>query len=157
MRQIPAGADVLSSQPRTVAGRFHRAGQVAFYLADCADTAWAEWYRWLAETGQPPLRHVPREVYEIEVDLADVADLRTERARKALGLPRLGPTRRQWPAYQDAGDRLRASGAPGILYASAARPRGTCLCVFESGLSGLRAVSRPELVRTPPPPRGLRT
>jgi hypothetical protein len=68
------------------------------------------------------------------------------------------PTSAQWPPFQQVGARLQAEGAQGILYASAARARSSCLCVFETAIDRLRVVGEPVTVITPPPPpRGLRT
>jgi RES domain-containing protein len=140
------------------AGRWQHAGTRRLYLADSEETAWAEFYRALAERGQPPQDEMPCELIHMRVELARVADLRTEKARRALGLPRLRPTRHQWPPFQNVGERLEAEGAQAIVYASAARTRSLCLCVFEAGLPCLRAAGEPVRVIAPPaPPRGLRT
>ena len=133
-------------------------GRRGLYLADGEATAWAELYRALAESQRGPLGAMPREIHQVAVRLDLVADLGTERSRRALGLPRIRPTDKQWPVFQVVGEHLAAEGAQGILYASAARTRSRCLCVFEAGLSGLAAVGEPVRVIAPPaPPRGLRT
>ncbi len=49
----------------------------AFYLAGDEETAWAEWYRQLAELGIPPAKSLPRDLWRIGVDLDRVADLST--------------------------------------------------------------------------------
>jgi RES domain-containing protein len=127
------------------------------YLADSAMTAWAEWYRGLAEAAQPPQDGLPRDLYQIAVSLEQVVDLSTERARRALGLPQLRPSEAQWPAFQAVGERLAADGAQAILYRSAARTRAVCLCVFEAGLPGLTVPAPPvRVIAPPPPPRGMR-
>ncbi len=101
---------------------------------------------------------MPREIHRVAVSLDHVADLSVERSRSARGLPRIRPTDTQWPVFQAVGERLAAEGAQGILYASAARTRSRCMCVFEAGLSGLAAVGEPvRVIAPPPPPRGLRT
>jgi len=101
---------------------------------------------------------MPRELYRVEVSLERVADLRAERARRALGLPRMRPTRSQWPAFQAVGERLVAEGAEAVLYSSAARTRALCLCVFAAGLPGLGFEGEPvRVIAPPPPPRRLRT
>jgi RES domain-containing protein len=139
-------------------GRWQPAGMRRIYLADSEDTAWAEFYRALAERGQAPTDEMPCEVIHMHVELERVADLRTERARKALGLPRMRPTRAQWPAFQTVGMRLIADGAQGVLYSSAAHVRSLCLCVYEAGLPAVRTEGEPVRVLTPPPPpRGTRT
>lgn len=128
------------------------------YLAESEETAWAEMYRWLAEARRAPTVAMPRDLHHVTVDLERVADLRAERARGALRLPRMRPTRQQWLAFQVVGEALESAGAQGVLYASTARSRSTCLCVFEAGLRGLTAAGEPIRVITPPPvPRGLRT
>jgi RES domain-containing protein len=94
----------------------------------------------------------------VSVSLDPVADLSTERARRALGLPRMRPTQSQWTSFQAVGERLISDGAQGVLYSSAARTRSLCLCVFEAGLRGLTVVGGPvRVIAPPPPPRGLRT
>lgn len=139
-------------------GRWQRIGTRRLYLADTEQTAWAEFYRALAERGQAPQDELPCELVSVEVSLDQVADLRTGRARAALGLPRLRPTRAQWPAFQAVGERLASHGARGIVYASAARARAVCLCVFEAGFPGLKQSGEPLRIDVPPPPpRGLRT
>jgi RES domain-containing protein len=133
-------------------------GRRGLYLADGEATAWAELYRALAESQSGPLGAMPREIHQVAVSLDLVADLSAERSRRALGLPRIRPTEKQWPVFQAVGERLAAEGAQGILYASAARARSRCLCVLEAGLSGLVSVGGPVRVIAPPaPPRGLRT
>jgi RES domain len=128
-------------------------------VADTPETAWAEWYRALAARAQKPEDDVPRELYEIAVDLDDVVDLSSTRLRNDAGLPtRMHPSESQWLRFQRFATAMRAEGAPGVLYASAARTRALCLCVFEAGLPGLRAVGEPvRMIAAPAPPRGLRT
>lgn len=156
-RQLPAGVDGLVVS-RGGGARFHRPGEEAIYLADTDETAWAEWYRWLAEEAQQPADDVPRRVFRIAVDLDRVVDLRTAAGRSSYGLPqRIRPTRAQWPAFQAFAATARAGGANGVLYSSAARARSVCLCVFETGLSRLRVEGEPmTVIAAPPPPRGLR-
>lgn len=158
VRHVPAGVDALTPSRGGSGGRLSPPSLPAVYLADSEPTGWAEWYRYLAERGKEPADDLPRNVYRIAVDLTNVVDLRTMRARQAVGAPgRLRPTSAQWPAFQAVGARLADGGAQGILYASAARVRSTCLCVCEAGLRGLRVVGEPTTVLTaPPPPRGLR-
>jgi RES domain-containing protein len=139
------------------AARWQSARWPAAYLSENEETAWAEFYRALAEAGVGPSDRMPRVMHRLTVELERVADLRTEKARRVLGLPRMSQTRRQWPAFQAVGDKLAAQGAQAIAYASAARTRATCLCVFEVGLKGLRPVGDSVWVPSPPPPpRGLR-
>lgn len=76
-------------------GRWQRIGTPRHYLADTERTAWAEFYRALAERGQAPQDQLPCELISVAVALDRVADPRTGRARAMLGLPRLRPTRSQ--------------------------------------------------------------
>ena len=145
-------------EPQSGGSRWLAAGTPGLYLADGEETAWAELYRGLAESERGPMGAMPRDLHRVAVSLERVADLSSERARRALGLPRVRPTQRQWPAYQAVGGRLAAEGAQAVLYASAARTRSLCLCVFAAGLSGLRVEGEPlRVIALPPPPRGLRT
>ncbi|MHB8691354.1 MAG: RES family NAD+ phosphorylase [Solirubrobacteraceae bacterium] len=157
-RHVRSGAGALTAG-REGDGRFHRPGCTVVYLADSEATAWAEWYRWLAEWGQPPAEHLPRELHRITVDLDDVVDLSSTAAREAAGVPtRMRPAKSQWTSFQERADRWRGEGAEGVLYSSAARTRSLCLCVFESGLEHLQIVGEPiHVIAPPPPPRGLRT
>src|SRR5665213_321193 len=72
------------------------------------------------------------------------------------------PSRDQWPLFQDVGEQLHAAGCDGLLYHSAARPGGLCLCVFRANATAasgrLEPLARARRVSRPPtPPRGLRT
>ena len=59
-RQIPAGGDPLHRPPDPPDSRWQRGTVVeAIYLADSAATAWAEWYRALAEAALPPRPRAP--------------------------------------------------------------------------------------------------
>jgi RES domain-containing protein len=158
-RHVRAGEAGLETGRGGRGGRFHRPGQLAVYLADSDATAWAEWYRWLAEQAYPPDQGLPRDLHRIAVDLDTVIDLSSGAARKAAGVPeRLRPAQSQWAASQQRADRWRANGAQGVLYSSAARTRSLCLCVFDAGLHRLRIDGEPvRVLAPPPPPRGLRT
>jgi hypothetical protein len=69
-RQIPAGADPLYRPPHPADSRWQRGSIVdAIYLADSEPTAWAEWYRALAEAALPPGRALPRDLWRWQVDL----------------------------------------------------------------------------------------
>jgi RES domain-containing protein len=57
----------------------------ALYLADTEETAWAEWYRHLAERMIPPLAQMPRELWTWRVDV-EVADLSTPEHLAEVGL-----------------------------------------------------------------------
>lgn len=132
----------------------------ALSLADEADTAWAEWYRHLAERGLPPHQQMPRDLWEWEVDVV-VADLsepaRLERV--SLGMPR--PGRRGWPPYQRVGERLAGEGWAGLVAPSAARPASLVLCLFrnrDEPVPGCVPLPPPRRVDTPPaPPTGMTT
>lgn len=132
----------------------------AFYLADGDATAWAEWYRALAELGVPPMRQMPRDLWRFEVDVARIADLSSPNRLGRVGLPPPVPDRRQWAAFQAVGEGLFAEGWLGVLCPAAARPDGRALCLFRSTdlLPGARPAPPPTRVaEPPPPPRGLRT
>lgn len=131
-----------------------------FYLADRPDTAWAEWYRALAELAVAPMRQMPRDLWSYEVDLPRLADLSDIDRLARVGLDSPAPARRQWPAYQAVGEALWRAGWAGVLSTSAARPEGKVVCVFRTSaqVRGVTAVPPPVRHREPPvPPRGLRT
>lgn len=131
----------------------------ALYLADCHETAWAEWYRHLAELMVPPLAQMPREMWTWEVDV-EVADLSTPERLAAIGLAEPAPGRRSWDAFQRIGERLHQDGWAGLLAPSAARPSGQVVCLFRGSddVRGARPMPPPILVEEPPPPpTGLRT
>jgi RES domain-containing protein len=163
LRHVPAGSDPLYRPPTPADGRWQRGANVeGIYLAAEEATVWAEWYRWLAELEIEPLHGLPRELWRYRASLSSVADLTRAETLDAFGLPNAEPTRDQWPAFQDVGERLHAAGCDGLLYHSAARPDGLCLCVFrthaEETRSRLEPIERPRRVDRPPtPPRGLRT
>ena len=161
VRHVPAGGDPGHRTVIPAPGRWQRGTIVAaVYLADAAQTAWAEWYRALAESETRPLARMPRDLWRYAVVIDHVADLTTGSRLARVGLPEPTPTRAQWPAFQAVGERLWSAGYAGVLFTSASRPAGRCLCVFRPGaaLPGLRPVPPP--VREdepPPPPRGMRT
>ena len=131
----------------------------ALYLADSEETAWAEWYRHLAERMIPPLAQIPRELWTWQVDV-NVADLSTHEKLAAVGLRPPTPGRSEWPAYQRIGEQIAADGWAGMLAPSAARPDGKVLCLFRGpdGIQGAKPVPPPSHVpEPPPPPMGLRT
>lgn len=160
-RHIPAGADVLHRPPDPADNRWQRGGVVeALYFADGAETAWAEWYRSLAEAALPPHQALPRELWRWEISLPSVADLSSEDRLARVGLPPLQPTRHQWPVFQPVGEQLHADGWPALLSASAARPEGRTLCVFRTArkVPGAQPQPPPTVVAEPPViPTGLRT
>jgi RES domain-containing protein len=146
------------TEPHAGGSRWLHPGRPGVYLADREETVWAELYRAMAEGERGPLAAMPRELHRVSVTLDRVADLSAERARRAVGLPRIRPTQKQWPVFQAVGEQFLSDGAQGVLYSSAARVRSLCLCVFEAGLPGLTVVGEPvRVIAPPPPPRGLRT
>ena len=157
-RQVPAGADPFARPPHAADSRWQRASVVeAIYFADSEKTAWAEWYRALAEAAIPPQQALPRDLWRWEVDLPRVADLSD---LEAAGLPELAPTRAQWPAFQAVGEALHADGWPALVAPSAARPWGRTLCIFRTGreVAGASPLPPPTRVEDPPlVPTGLRT
>lgn len=105
LRHIPAGGDVFYEPPDPADNRWQRGSVVeGLYFADGEATVWAEWYRALAEVGLPPQQGLPRDLWQWEISLADVADLSDDDRLTRVGLPALLPTRLQWPTFQpDAG------------------------------------------------------
>jgi hypothetical protein len=83
-RHVPAGGEPLFRPERPADGRWQR-GEVVegFYLADSEETAWAEWYRALAELAIPPMRQLPRDLWRFEVEIQRVADLSPPRGLRA--------------------------------------------------------------------------
>jgi len=131
----------------------------ALYLADTEETAWAEWYRHLAERMIPPLAQMPRELWTWKVDI-EVADLSTPESLAAVGLTPPTPGRRVWHDYQRIGEQLSREHWKGLLAPSAARPEGKVLCLFrdERGVQGAKPIPPPRRIdEPPPPPIGLRT
>jgi len=125
-----------------------------FYLADSPDTAWAEWYRQLAELGLRPERQLPRDLWRLRVDVRRIANLSDRRRLSGVGIAPPQPTRREWPAFQAVGERLHTEGWRGIVAPSAARPDGRILCLFreEETIPGVRPVPPPAIYRKPPVP-----
>lgn len=160
-RHIPAGGDVLYEPPDPSDNRWQRGTVVeAIYFADSEDTAWAEWYRYLAGAGLPPDQGLPRDLWRWEISLPQVADLTDDDRLARVGLPKLQPTRLQWPTFQLVGEQLHADGWPAIVANSAARPTGTTLCVFRTAreVPGTLPMPPPTTVERPPVvPTGMRT
>jgi RES domain-containing protein len=159
-RHGPVGAPALPVRDPPPENRWQRGSVVdALYLADSEETAWAEWYRHLAEAGIPPNLALPRRLWRWQVD-TEVADLRTPEQLGRVGLEAPSPGRRHWPAYQAVGEQLWRDGWEGLVAPSAARPAGLVLCLFRTAESvpGARPFGRPRLVREPPiPPMGMTT
>jgi RES domain-containing protein len=159
-RHVPAAGEPLYRPGRPPDGRWQR-GEVAegFYLADSEETAWAEWYRALAELSLPPMRQLPRDLWRFELDVDEVADLSSVDRLTRVKLEPPRPDRREWPVYQAVGETLFAAGWAGVLYPAAAREGALALCLFRSSgqLAGVRPVPPPVRHDEPPaPPRGLR-
>lgn len=159
-RHVPVGGDPLWRPPHPADGRWQRGDVVAgYYLADEPDTAWAEWYRALAEVALPPDESLPRDLWPCDVDRT-VADLSTPARLSAVGLAPPSPHRAEWPDYQRTGEQLHAAGWAGLLAPSAARPARRVLCLFRPGehLDGATLLPPPTRVdHAPPPPRGMTT
>jgi len=87
VRHAFPGADPLARPDPAPDHRWQRGATVdALYLADTEDTAWAEWYRHLAEAGVAPGAAMPRDLWSWSVDaqLADLSDdLKLHRAGAA--------------------------------------------------------------------------
>jgi RES domain-containing protein len=158
--QVPHAADPLFRADPPSDGRWQRGEVVgALYFADNDETAWAEWYRALAELASPPERQMPRDLWRWNVDVAAV-DLSTAESLIAVDLAQPRPTRREWPAFQAVGEELWRDGHRGVLAPSAARPTGQILCLLREtdDLDGVTALRPPTTHRRPPaPPTGMTT
>lgn len=160
-RQGPAGRDPLARSPDPADGRWQRGTVIeALYLADRPETAWAEWYRALAELQAEPVGQMPRELWQLQVDIERVADLSGREQLAAVGLELPKPGRDTWPSFQAVGEELHHSGRVALLAPSAARPDGQVLCIFRAAddLVGVTRHAAPRRIeQPPPPPRGLQT
>lgn len=136
-------------------GRWQRGAEVAgFYLADSRETAWAEWYRQIDELALRPEGQLPRDLWRFDVDVAAVADLRSEEQLARVGLALPLPKRRGWPAFQGIGEQLHSEGWKGVRASSAARPgRGEILCLFRDRekVDGVQPLPPPAIHRHLPP------
>lgn len=160
-RQTPHGSDPLWLASPASSGRWQRGEVVAaIYFADEEPTAWAEWYRLLAETALPPSHGMPRDMWRWTIAVGDIADLSTTAKLAEVDLPVLRPSRTTWAPFQAVGERLHHQGYRGVLYPSAARPDHQALCLFRDGIliPGINPVRPPLVHRDPPaPPTGMRT
>jgi RES domain-containing protein len=160
-RQAPHGADPLLLPSPPSSGRWQRGTSVAaIYLADEEATAWAEWYRALAEIALPPSHGMPRDLWRWTIAVNEIADLSTPAKLAKFDLPAPQPSRRSWTPFQAVGEELHREGCHGVLYPSAARPDHQALCLFREDIliPGADPVRPPTTYRDPPaPPVGLRT
>jgi RES domain-containing protein len=102
-----------------------------WYFASSKSTAWAEWYRYLAEHAIPPQESLPRDMFQWKINNLKVADLSTETRLKQMGLPMPAPNSQQWPKFQAVGHALYKQGWRGVISPSAAQPaKGKVLCIF---------------------------
>jgi RES domain-containing protein len=155
LRHAYPGADPLARRDPPPDNRWQRGDQVdALYLADEDATAWAEWYRHLAERGVPPTEQMPRDLWRREVDV-EVADLSDPARLARVGLTTPRPGRRAWSPYQRVGETLADEGWAGLLAPSAARPDHLVLCLFRAeadSIAGARLMLPPARIDAPPPP-----
>jgi RES domain-containing protein len=161
LRHAAAGLPPLPRREDAPDSRWQRGKVVdALYLAESEATVWAEWYRHLAESGIPPQRALPRDLWRWRVDV-EVADLRTKEKLGEVGLPVPTPGRSAWPPFQAVGEELWREGRRGLVAPSAARPAGLTLCLFrdEAGaVEGAEPVGRPRRIdAAPAPPVGMTT
>ena len=161
VRHACPGSEPLPRRAPPPDNRWQRGDVVdALYLADEEATAWAEWYRHLAERGLPPGARMPRDLWPWDVD-AKVADLSAADRLARVGLRPPRPGRRTWPEYQDVGEQLAADGWAGLVAPSAARPSNLILCLFrvaDGDVPSARPVPPPTRVDQPPaPPTGMNT
>lgn len=162
LRQIPHGRDPVERPTPPPDGRWQRGSVVdALYLAENEDCMWAEWYRHLAESGIPPERALPRDVWRFAVENLRVTDLSTPDLLDAVGLPLPIPGRFGWPAFQAVGEQLHGEGWEGLIAPSAAKETNLVLCVFLGSPGfpgGVNPVSPARTVdKVPSVPTGLRT
>jgi RES domain-containing protein len=160
-RHIPHGADPLYRPPDPADGRWQHGTVIeGWYLADTPETAWAEWYRALAELAIPPERMLPRDLWRWVVELEQVALLNTPARLERVGLPVPQPTSSQWSRYQYVGDTLYRAGYRALLVVSAARPANRNLVVFRESLEvdSCTPIPPPTVTASAPiVPRGMRT
>ncbi|MEO8273722.1 MAG: RES family NAD+ phosphorylase [Chloroflexota bacterium] len=160
-----ADSDPLFWSTEPADGRWQRGSVVrALYLGDSEATVWAEWYRHTSEAGVPPQQRLPRAIWRVDVDVADIADLTAPGILAGEGIARLDPTRRQWPKTQPIGEACWREGARGVLAPAAAREKGRVLAIFRpadgptDSIEGVVAVPPPRrFTSLPPLPPGLRT
>jgi hypothetical protein len=109
IRHAPHRSPLLGRASAPTDGRWQRGKVVgALHLADERDTAVAEWYRYLAESGVPATHAIPHDhhVWRVEIDVANLSD--TDRLAR-VGLEPPLPKRRSWPSFQDGLGRAARS------------------------------------------------
>jgi RES domain-containing protein len=160
-RHIPAGGDPLHRQLHASDGRWQTGRTVeGFYLGQESGTVSAEWYRYIAEQGIPPLLALPRDLWRWELRDVELADLSDRRRLDRVGLQQPLPGRGNWSPFQAVGDALFHLGWQGILAPSAARPEDLVVCLFrpEKSFAGIRPLPPPTHMDEPPSvPTGMRT
>lgn len=120
-RHLSPGVPPLSGHGAWVnGGRWNPPGSFpVLYLALSEETAKAEFRRMARKLREPPRSFLPRELHRYEVSLVDLVDLRSEDARREVGLSerqlRLDPPTR----CQAIGLAAHEAGREGILVASA--------------------------------------
>ncbi len=159
-----AGGDPLHWSDEPADGRWQRGEVVrALYLADSAETAWAEWYRHSAELGVPPQNRMPRDLWRFEVDVDERRGSHCARPSR-----RRAASRRSLPAAVSGrvlSQSARSAGAPvisAVFAPSAAHVGGQCPCRFQSRAGRALPESRPikpakRVKELPALPTGLRT
>jgi RES domain-containing protein len=115
-------------EAHTGGSRWLAPGRPGLYLAHGDETAWAEFYRFLAESRKGPAGAMPRDLHRVTVSLDRVADLSTERSRRVLQLPRMRPSQKQRPVFQTVGERLVAHMARRQCCSARPREPGGCVC-----------------------------
>ncbi|MCP4660433.1 MAG: RES domain-containing protein [bacterium] len=159
-RHSRSGIDPCPHRDPAPDNRWQRGALVdALYLADKTETAWAEWYRHLAELGIPPDQRLPVDLWTWQVDV-EVANLSTEKRLRKVGLPRPTPGRHTWLPFQEIGEELQSDGWSGLIAPSAARPSGLVLCLFRAADPIPNAIPQPSprTITAPPVlPRGMTT
>lgn len=160
-RHTPRRAPAIPELEPPPSGRWQRGDTAAaLYLADSPETAWAEWYRFLAENALTPLAGMPRDLWRFRASACVLADLSDAGRLARVGLSAPSPTRSSWPACQQVGEELAREGWRGLIAPAAARPAGRVICLFLEPGRELCVVAdtRPEThLRPPAPPRGMRT
>jgi RES domain-containing protein len=152
-RHVPHRGRVWWRADPPPSGRWQRGSVIAgFYLADSAETAWAEWFRQLAELGLRPEQQLLRNLWRLEVDVERIADLSDADRLAAVGLSLPAESGREWPDFQAVGERLCASGWAGLLAPSAARHEGSILCLFREAerIEGVKPIPPPAIYRHAP-------